>query len=293
MKTIRSACLSSEIAHPRILSRIANSTRLAVCALILLNATNAIAWTPNGGKLRNNTYNYRVNLNSFVSPPSGGGNFVAGTTATEYAYWIAEAASVWKERTGANISIVYDGTISRNGEVDCDNADTTYEIMGATSCGQSMCPLAVNFVTISASGVVVDSDICVFRGTTTGLYPWRIQTNGFPQGNFDLIGVLTHEIGHAMGSADDTSGTVMNSSVLDVTFNRFPTGGDINGMRALYGTKIENAFWRSSTSGGPWSAAGSVAGAQTNLALAGAQGASGAGAKVVVGLIDPTFQDRV
>jgi hypothetical protein len=249
-------------------------------------------------------FDYRINLQSFV-------DHVNSTTLSlstgDYAWWINHAASVWRTRTGADIDFGYLGTTS----VECEDfydpgggrvGDEESSIAAQDGCknigGVENCASMATTSYITSNGSMSEVDICVY--TPPGLVH---EVDGSEMaGRVDLIGIIVHEIGHAIGLDHPTTsrvagvpdGVVMNGTVPGGSLGyRFPYGDDIEGARSLYGTRSHSEFWKryepsTETFTQPYSFGGTV-----NLSTAGTITQTGSSTWSVIRAATSTAADRV
>jgi len=181
-------------------------------------------------------YAFRVNTQSMVNGLNGSA-MTANTT--DFGLWTTYAAGLWRTRTGADIDITYEGTTTSA----CGHVDDDVNVIGATvPCASAGCGVWAQaaYTYYTASGDFKDADICLYGGSAT----WELRTD-LGSSSKDVIGVLVHEIGHALG-ADHTNGTVMQSNThsLGNTLSRFPYGDDIDFIRDTYGVRSHDEYFK-------------------------------------------------
>lgn len=253
----------------------------------------------------NGDFEYRINLQSFV-------DHVNGTTLSlstgDYAWWVNHAASVWRTRTGADIDFTYLGTttaecddfhVSAGGRLlDSENSvaaqDGCKDVGGVVNCDA----YASTYYYSSNSVALTEVDMCVF--TPPGLV-YEVSADDM-DGRVDVIGLLVHEFGHAIGLKHPTSsrvvnvpdGKVMNGTIPTGSLGyRFPYGDDIEGARSLYGTRSHSEYWRRYEPSTERFTAAYSFGGSVNLPTAGAISQTGSNTWSVIRAATNIAADRV
>lgn len=85
-------------------------TIFTVFILMSLGGRQAHAYAPTVGSWPSNTFSFRANVSSLVNDLAAQGSPFA--TTTEARYWVTSAAAIWRERSGANVTITYQGDTS-------------------------------------------------------------------------------------------------------------------------------------------------------------------------------------
>ncbi len=218
-------------------------TRVIIPTILALAALPAVASAYNPSTtasgipltIQSGEYKFRVNSQSMVNNLSG-----LSLTTTAYESWAAQAASVWRSRTGADIDITYDGSTTT---APCPASNDGTNIIGAVAgCAEPGCwTWATAFSTYyTNTGYMADTDICVYGGSAT----WEVRTD-VAAGEKDLVGVLVHEIGHALG-VSHSNGTVMQSNTHSNgnVLSRYPYGDDIEFARDTYGIRSHQEYFK-------------------------------------------------
>jgi len=192
----------------------------------------------------NNTYTYRINESSFTTNLRG-----LSVTASQARYWIRWSLTQWGATSGANI-ITSEGSTTTLGDAisECSNRQS-YNFIGVINGCESAddctdaCRADPDCETTWAityrwqdapqlTGRIERAQVCLFGQSAN----WEIDADNFASTEKDLAGVLTHELGHALGLNDYPS-TVMQGNTYGHgnTLARIPYGDDIEGIRAMYG----------------------------------------------------------
>ncbi|MFM2421233.1 MAG: Matrixin, partial [Pseudomonadota bacterium] len=164
----------------------------------------------------------------------------------------------------------------------CSTGNSTNEVAARSGCREAGCTTwAWTQWWIDSSGNYTETDTCVYAGSAT----WSVASNP-AAGSKDLIGVLAHEFGHALG-LNHTPNTVMDSPTFNNgnTLARYPYGDDIAGIRSLYSTRNQTRYFRERT-GASWGSEVSY-GAGVQMHVNAAVGKTGSGDRVVVASLDP------
>jgi Matrixin len=238
----RNGSTDQGVVRSQLIGRMMKQTQVASMTLALLLAApatanaytqltdgngNALSW-PNG------EYKFRVDTSSMVNGLNGSAMTM---NTTDYGLWTTYAAGLWRTRSGADIDITYDGTTT----LGCGHVNDGVNVIAATPpCDGAGCGVWARASWTYSGSNLMDVDICLFGASAT----WDVRTD-MASGSKDVVGVLVHEIGHALG-ADHTTGAVMQSNTHGVgnTLSRFPYGDDIDYIRDTYGVRSHSEFFK-------------------------------------------------
>jgi hypothetical protein len=248
---------------------------------LLSTSTPARAYSLKGFYWQSGHYSYRVNVNSFANNLKG-----LSLSQAQTEFWVPHAVSMWNDRTGARLASSYAGTTTNMPTCTSGNSNGTNEIVARSGCREAACSTlgyTQSWFTPQPFGfdILNESDICVYGNAPP--IAWRVQAADFPtSGSADLIGLLVHEVGHALG-LDHTPNTVMSASSMGGILNRYPYGDDINGIRAIYTTEPgwKRRWKKADPSTGTWNGPWTIPGA-TNMHALGAVRYTGSGYDTVV-----------
>ncbi len=142
---------------------------------------------------------------------------------------IETAASLWENVTNVNLAMVPDGgePVGTSGDQQDDPRFGDIRI-GAVPLGSSV--LAITFVPPPANGGTDAGDILLNSSVN-----WQINSN------YDLLTVVAHEFGHALGLGEST----VSTAVMYGTYNGIKqalTSDDISGIQSIYGTPQFDQF---------------------------------------------------
>jgi len=145
-------------------------------------------------------------------------------STTAWEQQIEEAASLWEDSSNINLSLVSDGgeTVGTSGNQQDDARFGDIRI-GAIPLAAGV--LAVTFVPPPANGGTDAGDIVLNSNIN-----WQINSN------YDLMTVVAHEFGHAVGLGDSTvSGAVMYGTYSGI--DQSLASDDISGVQSVYGAR--------------------------------------------------------
>ena len=250
-------------------------------------------------------YNYWVNSGSFVYNITG-----VSLTGAEARHWVKYASSVWTTRTGAWVTAPMASTIA----LECyDHGSASYNhdgynvvsaIPGCRGGGTTNCSEA-GFTKRWTSGwfgtgYLVEADVCISNSQPGTGGPDNWQVSGFGD---DLVGVLIHEMGHALGMEhpQDFNPPGPSETVMDF-FNstsiryrgRVPFGWDHDQLRSMYGSITHSRHWRR-WDGTSWTVAHSMPGSGSDWQQPGATIAkkNGSNYQYVVAAAVDRYGDRI
>jgi hypothetical protein len=261
-----------------------------------------------GGKWPSNYYSYFVNLGSFATSLWG------ITLTTDQARYLAQySVNQWRERTGIQdgLTLNYGTTTTTQTLCSTNVANHQNDVLAVSGCADVLgdtppCntmgltrPRCIDWPSC-ASLLLEEVDVCLYGAAARPQppppdnSPWGECTGGWKmsmsslvpgQNGVDLLRVLSHEFGHALGLGHNT---VAATSLMgtDVPCGegriRNPFGDDIEGLRAVYpASSADVARWREMTSTS-WSTETSVAPVDGVWDALAAVGRSGSGEKVIV-----------
>ena len=213
---------------------------LTVIAVIELLTGSAVY---GAAKWAAGNFTFRTNVESFATQ-------LGLTISADHARsLVANSLSTWKERTGAALNLAYGNDIV-TGPGSCTLASPTlngFNEVGATSGCSPADPLpnppcsVIGDTTpwFNADGTLREADVCVYRANGAIAFFVRAE-DGANSSNFlvwDLISVLTHELGHALGLPHLAAGSLMADGALGSgnTRARYPFGTDFDAILNLYG----------------------------------------------------------
>jgi hypothetical protein len=176
-------------------------------------------------------YKYSVNTTSM----SAGGSIPGlGLTADQVHWWTAWASSQWSDASGGRVLLSDLGSTPFT-PMSCGGAANSANEVGARmACNEPACTTIGLTATLynQSNGNLLEADICIFGAVGPAL--WTI-ANPVPVNRLDLVSVLVHEMGHAIG-LDHFPNTVMNpSGSAGNTLLRFPFSDDVDGVQSIYG----------------------------------------------------------
>jgi Matrixin len=239
-----------------------------------------------GAKWSPATYTYLVNINSFQT------NLGLSLTVDDVRYWVPNTLSWWRERTGIQqgINFIYGTT---TGTPDCNgtynNSNQVYASPNCAPGDSAPCDIfgstgvTCTSLPCTASSTIAEADICIWGdavGPGNGCSgSWQIRPDSlFGLEDYDLLGVLAHEFGHALGLDHNGANSQMVSPtpLCGSTFWRHLYGDDIEGLAKVYPRSApHDSRWREMT-GSTWGAettVGSIDGPWGVLAGVGRRGA--------------------
>ena len=143
---------------------------------------------------------------------------------------IETAASLWENVTNINLALVSDGGEAGRGRPAISKMTRDSEISASVRSRSARPVLAVTFVPPPANGGTDAGDI-LLNSTVN----WQIDSN------YDLMTVVAHEFGHALGLGEST----VSSAVMYGTYNGIKqalASDDIAGIDSIYGTRQFDQF---------------------------------------------------
>jgi len=208
---------------------------LSLLGLVLVVAAEEVglwAYTLNSSSFAGTSAAYRVNPN-FTDPS-------AGSTAAQIAS-IQAGANEWQTTGGANFQFVYQGTTTGTSL----SPDGVNRVFYSNTDGGGA--LAVCYWW-SSGGSTTNFDIAFYDRDGPTNFVWATNPSG---GQFDIQGVVTHELGHALGLGHSTvNGATMYPSVQGgSTAARSLEPDDQAGVQALYGLAAPSVTGVSPSSG--------------------------------------------
>jgi hypothetical protein len=212
-------------------------------AVTVLGSTSVYgdAWIP---PYPNNTFTYRINEASFTTNLTN-----LSLSAAQARYWVRWSLAQWGAFSGSTL-ITSEGPTTTKGDQrgEC-SASVGYSFIGAVDnyeedeqadplCGPDPdCSVAQATATIfQANGRLSHTQICIWGATSD----WEVDADSMAGYEKDLVGVLTHELGHALGLGHENFSGVMDGTSLGVgnTLARIPFGADIQDLRATWGNGV-------------------------------------------------------
>jgi Matrixin len=150
-------------------------------------------------------------------------------STTSWEQQIEAAASLWENVTNVNLAMVSDGgePVGTSGDQQGDPRFGDIRI-GAVPLSSSV--LAVTFLPPPANGGTEAGDILLNSNVN-----WQINSN------YDLLTVVAHEFGHALGLGEST----VSTAVMYGTYNGIKqalVSDDIDGIESIYGTREFDQF---------------------------------------------------
>ncbi len=142
---------------------------------------------------------------------------------------IEAAASLWENVTGVNFAMVSDGGQTDGGSGDQQGDPRFGDVrIGMVPLGSSV--LAVTFLPPPANG-----------GTDAGDMLLNSNVNWQTGSNYDLMTVVAHEFGHALGLGESS----VSNAVMYGTYNGIKQAlatDDVSGVQSIYGTRQFDQF---------------------------------------------------
>ncbi|WP_430673513.1 matrixin family metalloprotease [Lujinxingia litoralis] len=174
-----------------------------------------------------------INTSSFTSRlnASSQNNSNLSLSQTQYENWTLYALAQWSAQSGTGWDHQYNGTTSLSPCAGSAHGDGHSVIGGGYGCEEPGCTtLAYTSPIISIFGNRTEADICIL-GLSTSSPSWTLAGTSLGTNELDLVSVLVHEFGHALGIDDSNVYSVMHPG------NRFLRnlyGDDIKAVRAAF-----------------------------------------------------------
>jgi hypothetical protein len=205
------------------------SLLLGTLAVFGLYSSAAFGQTdPTGYTWPGGNFQFKVNVGTFANLRG------LSLPQDQARFWSTYAFSQWKERTGANLAFTYlgDTTVST-----CFTQNSTNEVIVQSGCGNPECTLGGLTQTRYTGSSIIEADVCMYANQA---FDWGIALP-FPTNKADLISVLEHEYGHALGRGH-TNNTVM-TPVSFRSLGRYPYQIDIDKITQMYGSRSLKVYF--------------------------------------------------
>jgi hypothetical protein len=176
----------------------------------------------------NGSFAYAVNEDSFNTELNG-----LTVSDAQARFWIRHSLAQWRERAGLDLGFTELGdTPLGDTYFDCFEEQNKNFFAVVATCADELCAVKARtynyFPRGQAGQTPVRTQVCVFGDSAN----WEIDSDGFASTEFDLIGVLNHEIGHVLG-LDERDNTVMDPEIPAASTRlRVVYEDDVVGMRA-------------------------------------------------------------
>ena len=174
---------------------------------------------------------------------------------SETIFWVKYATHIWRQRTGVTFEFWIQDANHNSKSLECnkkagENVDDDYDndseiaVVSKANSEQDINPQAAASTEreTDSNGDVREADICIWEGGSAVKDAWAVKASKFPKSNLmDLVKVMVHELGHALGSVGHEDYTVMDPSGagLSTTRGRYPYGHDVQGIHSLWGDPIQ------------------------------------------------------
>ncbi|HXG12034.1 MAG TPA: matrixin family metalloprotease [Gemmataceae bacterium] len=184
-----------------------------------------------------------TNINGYASNLFATFNAKFGS-ASAWQNAILKAAQVWAQQANINFAVVADSGAD-SGAGDYQQGDPTFGDIRIGGYNYGCPTLAMAYMPPPVNNYSIAGDFTFNTGQV-----WNLGTN------YDVFTVAMHEFGHALGLGHSTS----SSAAMYSSYNGVKNGlssDDINGIRAIYGARPNDAF-DAAASNGSFSAATNI-----------------------------------
>lgn len=191
-----------------------------------------------GPALPSGKYSYKVDSASFKAHIDA----FASMDESDVQWWIKSASSTWMRYVNTSFLFDYGGPVT--GSVCGEKNDNKSRIVAKDSLIDGDFVIARTYRYFSeTTGLTGEADICVtsFNGFPLSFF---VDPEDAGSTNYDIIGILAHELGHVLG-LDHSSGVanIMSPDFDPTRAMRLPSSDDLQGLSALYTPLYQDIAW--------------------------------------------------